>query len=296
MYELNERFFRTLRLTRGKPNLPPRRGKTLGDVTMKMVKKILLGLAATAAVIGLVGCSGIENNNAEEKGDKWDKTIEVDGTELQADSYKRAFVQLGSLEQVQEVTTTLTCKKADVSNSSVIGFAFDLNYEKDNTGNDIDDKYNFYLVGFRPSDGKFYLERYKEVSMKDNNGATKKPGMGNYISYMGSTNGWNSNYAESHDDWQTGTKGTHYSEDTDGNITLKITVKQATDGTYTVKLGNGSEIACPADTREINKKGSKLQGGIALYANAKQEAKFSVTSVIDKKEGVVGSFYEEIEK
>ena len=117
---------------------------------MKMVKKILLGLALAGTVLALAGCSGIENDNAKEEGNKWNKTISVDGTELATGSYKRAFVQLGTLEQVQEVTTTLTCKKADVSNDSVIGFAFDLNYEKDDKGKDIDDKYNFYLVGFRP--------------------------------------------------------------------------------------------------------------------------------------------------
>ena len=80
---------------------------------MKMVKKILLGLALAGTVLALAGCSGIENDNAKEEGNKWNKTISVDGTELATGSYKRAFVQLGTLEQVQEVTTTLTCKKAD---------------------------------------------------------------------------------------------------------------------------------------------------------------------------------------
>ena len=262
---------------------------------MKMVKKILLGLVATATVIGLVSCKGITNNNAEEDGDKYDKTISVDASQIDKNN-KRAFVQLGNLEQVQEVTTTLTCKKADVNNNSVIGFAFDLNYEKDAAGKDKSDCYNFYLVGFRPYDGKYYIERYKNVSIKNNNGAVDASALGSYISYMGSS-GWNSVYAESYDDFQTAIKGTHYSEDTDGKITLKIAVTQATDGTYSVKLGNATAINCPTDNRTVNVKDRKLQGGIALYANARRGAKFSLTSHIEKNGGVTGKFEaEEIEE
>ena len=254
---------------------------------MKMVNKILLGLAAGAFVFSMVGCDLIGNKNATTDGDKYDKTISVDAKDIDK-NYKRAFVQLGSLEQVQEVTTTLTCKKADVTNNSVIGFVFDLNYEKDDKGKDKSDCFNFYLVGFRPSDGKFYLERYKDVSMKANNGATDEDALGEYISYK--DNSWTTNYVKSLNDWQTATKGTHYSEDTDGNLTLKITVKQSTDGVYTVKLGNGNAISCPVDNRTVNVKDKKLQGGIALYANAKKGAKFSVTSHIEKDGGVTGKF------
>ncbi len=251
---------------------------------MKMVKKILLGLTAAAAVISFVSCSGIANDNAEKEGDKKELTIKVNND--QATGYKRAFEQLGKLEQLQAVTVTLSCKKDDVSNNSVIGFAFDLNYEKDENEKDIKDSYNFYLVGFQPSTGKYYVERYKEVSMKDNNGNVTSDAMGKYISYVNSK--WETEY-KAYDDWIQGAKDKEYAVDTDGNLTLKIAVTQATDGVYSIKLGNGAVIKCPVDTRTVNKKDTKLQGGIAVYANAKPGANFSVTCKVDE-DSVVGKW------
>ena len=271
---------------------------------MKMVKKILLGLALAGTVLALAGCKGIENDNAEEDGDKYNKTITVDASETdpkyEADKdYKRAFVQLGKLEQVQSFSSVITFNKNEVSNG-VVGLAFDLNYDKDETDKDIEDSYNFVLVGFNPSLKKYYIERYRNVSMNSNNGYTDVKALGNYISYKGST--WTSEYVLENDDFVSATKNTHYTEDEDGNITLKFTISQETDRKYEIKLGSAKigeyerTDKSKDNTKYVNvTKEGKAQGGIALYANAKNGLKFSVNCKTDK-DLVVGKLYEEVEE
>ena len=271
---------------------------------MKMVKKILLGLTAAAAVISFVSCSGIANDNAEEEGKKDDKKITVDASSsdknYEADKdYKRAFVQLGKLEQVQEVTSTLTFNKDEVGNG-VVGYAFDLNYDKDAEDKDIDDSYNFVLIGFNPSLGMYYVERYKGVSMDANNGYTNAKSLGKYISYINGS--WTTEYVTDKDDFVTATEGKHYSVDTDGNVTIKITVTQATDLKYEVKLGSEkiaeytrTDKSAKDPTKYVNvTKEGKAQGGIAVYANAKNGLKFSVKCTTDK-DSVKGKFEAEEE-
>ena len=80
MYDLNHRLNQTPASHAGK-KISASRGKLLGDVTMKMVKKILLGLAATAAVIGLASCADVAGAG-KATGTKTNKTITVDGKGL----------------------------------------------------------------------------------------------------------------------------------------------------------------------------------------------------------------------
>ena len=263
---------------------------------MKMVKKILLGLAATACAVTFMSC-GIKNKNAKVSGLKTNKTMEIDATDIAAGSFLRAFNQLGTLEQVSAITSTLYFNKDEVSNDSVVGYAFDLNNDKDDKGKDIQDSYNFVLIGFRPSDGNFYLERYKEVSMKDNNGEVTNSALGKYISCTNGTS-WTSSYG-SHDDWRQSTPGTYYTIDEDKNITLKITVTQETAKTYKIKMGD-VEIGSYTrdnDVKEVNlTSDGKAQGGVAFYANAKPGAKFKLVCKTDES-SVVGHWVaEEIEE
>ncbi len=262
---------------------------------MKMVKKILLGLTAAAAVISFVSCSGIANDNAEEEGKKDDKTITVNASSsdknYEADKdYKRAFVQLGKLEQVQEVTSTLTFNKDEVANG-VVGYAFDLNYDKDAEDKDIDDSYNFVLIGFNPSLGMYYVERYKDVSMDANNGYTNAKSLGKYISYIKGS--WTTDYVTEKEDFVKATEGKHYSVDTDGNVSIKITISQATDLKYEVKLGSEkvaeytrTDKSAKDPTKYVNvTKEGKAQGGIALYANAKNGLNFKVNCKTEVTKG-----------
>ena len=73
---------------------------------MKMVKKILLGLAAGAVVIGLVSCADVAGAGKATV-TKTNKTITVDATDkaskkLEKD-YRRYIKQLGSSEKVAEI-------------------------------------------------------------------------------------------------------------------------------------------------------------------------------------------------
>lgn len=272
---------------------------------MKMVKKILLGLALAGTVLALAGCKGIENDNAEEDGDKYNKTITVNASETDSNydakkKYKRAFVQLGTLEQVQSFTSVITFNKDEVKNG-VVGLAFDLNFDKDDKDSDIKDSYNFVLVGFNPSSNKYYIERYKNVSMKANNGYTDADALGTYISYVNSN--WTTEYVTDYNDFLPATKNTHYTEDEEGNITLQFTISQETDRKYEIKLGSAkigeyerADKSAKDDTKYVNvTKEGKAQGGIALYANAKNGLKFSVNCKTDKG-SVVGKLFEEVEE
>ena len=120
--------------------------------------------------------------------------------------------------------------------------------------------------------------------MKDNNGATTNDSLGDYISYI--NNSWTSNYG-SHEDWQSA-KGL-YAADDEGNITIKISVKQTTPGTYTVTSGNEtlctytrSDKSKKDPTKFVNVKDGYAQGGIAMYTNAKPGQKVSFNCKIDK--------------
>ena len=261
---------------------------------MKMVKKILLGLAAGAAVIGLIGCQPIDTDNAKTSGTKWNKTVKVDASTVET-GYKRAFEQLGTLEQAQqfdaEITFNCLNEEGDVIDA-VYGLAFDLNFDKDATDKDLNDSYNFVLIGLNPSrgtKGQYYVERYKEVSMEDNNGVQTSDSLGKYISYTSTgTNGpWTTEYKNSYSDWQDATG--LYTVDNDGNVTINISVRQTTPGTYTVKAGNKSVCTYTRSDKSaknpeefVNVKDDYAQGGIAMYTNAKPGQKIEFNCKINK--------------
>ena len=262
---------------------------------MKMVKKILLRLVATAAVIGFVGCKPIDTDNAETSGTKWDKTVKVDASEVTT-GFKRAFEQLGTLEQAQEFDATITfnClnEEGDVIDA-VYGLAFDLNFDKDADDKDIKDSFNFVLIGINPSKnnnkGQYYVERYKGVSMEANNGVTTNDSLGNYISYTstGKNGPWTTEYKSSYSDWQNATG--LYTVDEEGNVKIQLSVKQTTPGTYTVKAGNTtvctytrSDKSTKKPEEFVNVKDDYAQGGIAMYTNAKPGQKIEFNCKIDK--------------
>ena len=86
------------------------------------------------------------------------------------------------------------------------------------------------------------------------------------------------------------------------NVTIKITVTQATDLKYEVKLGSEkiaeytrTDKSAKDPTKYVNvTKEGKAQGGIAVYANAKNGLKFSVKCTTDK-DSVKGKFEAEEE-
>ena len=277
---------------------------------MKMVKKILLGLVATAAVIGFVGCKAIATDNAETSGTKWDKTVKVDASEV-ATGFKRAFEQLGTLEQAQQFDAEITFNCLDEDNNiidAVYGLAFDLNFDKNEEDKDITDSYNFVLIGINPSKkngkGQYYVERYKEVSMEANNGVTTTNALGDYISYTsaGKVGQWTTDYKDNYSDWADA-EGL-YTADNEGNVTINLSVKQTTAGTYTVTAG-GKTICTYTRSDKSTKKPEEFvnvtkdgyaQGGIAMYTNAKPGQKIEFNCKINKDTFIGKLQAEEIEE
>ena len=112
---------------------------------------------------------------------------------------------------------------------------------------------------------------------------------------------WTTEYVNSYNDFVTATEGKHYSVDTDGNVTIKFTVSQATDLKYEVKMGTEkvceytrTDKSAKDPTQYVNIKDGKAQGGIAVYANAKNGLKFTVNCKTDK-DSVKGKFEAEEE-
>ena len=75
---------------------------------MKMVNKILLGLAAGAVVLSLVGCGDLAGAG-KGKGTKNNLTITVDATDnanKKLDkAYRRFIKQIGTSEKIAEIAT-----------------------------------------------------------------------------------------------------------------------------------------------------------------------------------------------
>ena len=134
---------------------------------MKMVKKILLGTLALAAVLTFASCK-MESGEGETDGNKWDLTMTVDATEdaktplAEGKVYRRLWKQFSSSEKVAEITTTITIDMNEgVYNegaASVVGLIFDLNKNADNT-----DLVDFNLIGINPKTKAFYVERYTGI-------------------------------------------------------------------------------------------------------------------------------------
>ena len=129
---------------------------------MKMVKKILLGLAATSVIL-LASCK-MDAGKGDTDGTKWDLTMTVDGTEnakkkMATDAkYRRYWEEFSGNEACAEIETTLTFDNENSITSNGVataGLIFDLNKSDNNT-------VEFILVGISPSAG-YYVEKYTNV-------------------------------------------------------------------------------------------------------------------------------------
>ena len=109
---------------------------------MKMVKKVLMGLAVAAAVFTLAGCGDMAGAGAA-SGSKYKKTITVDATGTLATvtkadgsegeaKYRRYIKELSSNEKTAAIKSTITIPKADLKlvdadDNVVVGYIFDMN-------------------------------------------------------------------------------------------------------------------------------------------------------------------------
>lgn len=128
--------------------------------SMKMVKKVLIGAVALAAILTLASCGKKNDTNKAIKGsgDNWT----VDYTN-DADSNYRAYRSTG-LKHAGAIVKVTFNKGADAKNSKM-GVIFGLE-EKDG-------KSDFHIIGIAP-DGTYYVSTYKNIEdiQGDNFGAT----------------------------------------------------------------------------------------------------------------------------
>ena len=277
---------------------------------MKMVKKILLGLVATAAVLALASCK-MGAGEGETEGNKWDLTMTVDATESaktpleEGKTYRRFWKQFSTSEKVAEITTTITIDMAEqvyTSGAFVSGLIFDLNK------NATDDKLvDFNLIGVNPNKKEFYVERYTGISKQDKESLDSSEG--SLVSALPTpvaaknleTVSWTGKESK---------KGSFgyaltdkmYSVSDKGVVTCVVTISQ-TNKKYSVKLGDVTvaEYDASASTNTWSTKKDKKDveyavGGIACYGNAGKGNKLVVNYTTDK-ETVTGKLEaEEIEE
>lgn len=269
---------------------------------MKMVKKLLLGLVAVAAVLVFTGCQPLENGgDGDFDGDKWEATMTVDNSEADPNAatsiYNRYWKQFGGQEKVKAITTTVKFDGTSDPGNSVAGFVFDLNKNKDNT-------VDFCLVGisYRGNAYKYYFERYVNVptsKTKSEEGITDSSLGDYYTCTLTATPTWSTKKYTSADinvsDWQTLPAGSYTMDTTTHDTTMVFTLTQA-DGVYTVKIGNTTIGTYGADSitgytrnAKANNDGS-IEGGIACYGNAYPGKKIIVKYTNDK-DSLVGRLF-----
>ena len=270
---------------------------------MKMVKKILLGLAASAVVIGLTSCADVAGTG-KATGTKTNKTITVDGTDSKLTTdYRRYIKQLGSSEKVAEITTTITVDTKDciltAKNSAGtdtyanVGFVFDMNKVWDTTKNEpkadtSSEKLRDLIVfGFQPLNKKAYVEHYSNVNFKEE------------LDTNDSSVGTCDEAIFGNGDWGTVTEGTDYALE-DGVYTLVVKVKQATKGKYDFYLGNKKLGSYQSSGNYVGKASDNIEGyaigAVGGYVNCPKGTKVVAKYTTDK-DTVTGKFEaEEIEE
>ena len=322
---------------------------------MKMVKKILLGLALAGTVLALAGCSMGDDKQMEKDGDKWDFTATVDhlnidkkkGTKYETDKlYKRAWTQLGNKESVSKIKTKITFyaddvtsyvkrasdedaiaaqaalypdeakKKAITANpaagdageyftlkatgndnekkKAVVGFLFDLHKTKNTAGETV---YDFILLGIRPSEKDYYIERYYNVpenAMKTPTSlGTLWAGASTNVEYITATQSSFIKLTDNDKAKLVSGKG----DDDRPTVSFDVTVTQA-NGKYTLKF---LDQTYTIDSNKIPNRGTKnedkdgvLKGGAGVYSNAPLGTKATIISNVDKDN--TEGLYEEVEE
>lgn len=264
---------------------------------MKMVKRILVGLAVLTTAFVLAGCGDVAGIG-QATGTKYNKTYSVDGTDAKLTTKWRRYVkQIGSKEEIAEIKTTITIYKDYAKNDpavfeskvdnkdarAVIGFIVDYNKNADDaTVND------FVVFGYRPANDTIYLGPYSAIKLgKDVEMDTDNSSL---VDTTASPNA------------QGGTTDSEYykdgaipagcvTTDKDGNKVLEVSVKQPTKGTYEFYLGSkklGSWKGKTISDKDPTK--GMAIGGVAGYINVPKGAKVKVNYKTDS-EDVTGTLF-----
>ena len=284
---------------------------------MKISNKFFFG-ALIAASIALVGC-GMSEGDLDGKGSKWERTITKDSTKVGVEepspAYGRAFSQLGTGEKVQSIKTLVTVYTDGMDGYAedlgegmykvietgtpkqavhgVVGFIFDLHKSKakeDNEGvwQKGDTLYDFVIVGYRPSDKGFYVERYANIL---------EGSMDEFVSIGGFGKATDFITATKNDAFVYGYKNEVTSDVTEegeniDQFTVTIEQAEANKGTYTIKIGD-KEVGTYKGL--VTDNDGYAIGGAGVYVNAPIGTIVKASFESDK-DATVGLFAEPVEE
>lgn len=289
---------------------------------MKLSKKILFSAIALTAM-AFIGCK-MSEGDGKLSGSKWDATLTKDSTEVGLEeaspAFGRFFKQLGTGEKVQSIKTTITVETEGIDGwvtepktgyylvanegddgasevHGVVGFIFDLHKTKAEADNDGvwkkgDTLYDFIIVGYRPSDDGFYVERYENVVEGTMDDFVTSSSFGTPTICFTDTE---------HSPFETGKYDSAVTEveTEDGakakQFTVTIEQEEVNKGTYTIKIGNKT-VGTYTGLVNTEKDGSGYAiGGAGAYANAPVGTIVKATFESDK-DATVGLFAEVVEE
>lgn len=296
------------------------------------------GMGAGADVFGGKNESGTDNGKANQVGVKKNLTIHVEAkndTENGSKRFQRMWRQLGTKETVQSLETVITIDTSnadtylkvasgnhgdedatytvvtdpvdtpapnyDVFSHGVTGLIFDMHCTKDSEDKKLK-TYDFVLIGYRPYDNGFYIEKYTGVTADlfeaaTNAGSFKAADLG--ITDTVGTGKPAYVYADDHDSKDFATKGDSWvtkwegklGKDDDGKdygdkaVALKkfnVKITQEVKGTYKINIAGKDFTYTPDDeseahpdwytkdkatTKDVDEGGYRI-GGAGYYVNA----------------------------
>ena len=300
---------------------------------MKMTKKIFLAAIAVAA-FAFTGCMDLTKglDNKKTTGTKYNLTVEASNAQTEGKLFQRGWQQLGTKETVQSITTVISVdttkvdsiiktepdaegnytvvdsnyegKKKDLH--AVVGLIFDLHQTKtkevDEGGQKVTKKlYDFVLVGYRPYDDGFYIEKYKDVTedafaAATNDSVFAPAANTEYITATQSTA-----FVNGTDNWVESKKG-KLGKDDNGKeyadeVPLKkftVTVTQETAGTYKINMGGKDYTYTPEPNEDWTNKDGYRIGGAGYYVNAPLSTTVKA-NFNSKNDNTVGLFEEDAE-
>ena len=283
------------------------------------MKKIMTIIAAAMLVLALTGCAAL--GKGKTSGPKWNKKVTVDGTSI-TKTYRRFVKPLSVSRKVTDIKTTIAIDKeasklTEGSSNVVVGLAIDFH----STGSGDSKVYDMVVIGFQPAGKKFYIEKYENVSAKENKSAdtdvdedTEEMGADGFDTDWNSMNGNGSDaYKSFYDsanatkwtkavtldkyvaqDWMAAPEGSY--EDDEDEFEIYVQVKQPTKGTYEIYLGEtkvatySGTVLC-TDAKDTDNLG-KCWGGAAVYVNTPKGTKVVAKYKSDKSE-TTGLFADE---
>jgi len=209
---------------------------------MKMVKKILLGLAASAAVLAFVGCKTVDDEEGAIQGKNNDYSVTYENTDTENNyrAYKSTNLKhAGGLVKV-------TFDEPDDNNFSKMGVLFDLH---DNAANP--DAKDFFIIGLAGSSTyNFYVSKFTNVTdlQADNFGTELASNPAVEVPYV--------NY---------GVTLQRPAAAADGSISYYVYFKANTDGSYDwAILDTTDEVVADFEITENTTTASLPQGATVL--------------------------------